>query len=94
MLAADPGSGEHPRSEDVIRLLYDSARASADVRRAVAVAADVLVDGADAVSVEAEHREGIALVIVVPYSRSRFRKTVTFGEMTGGTGQPRVWRSA
>ena len=41
--------------------------------------------------VEVEHREGVALVLLVPYTRSRLRKTVTLGPMTVAIGPTRVW---
>lgn len=91
MLAADSGSGEHPASQDVLDALYAGARESREEHRAVAFAADVKANGSDAVRVELEHREGTALVLVVPYTRSRFKKTVTLGRMAGGVGERRVW---
>lgn len=92
LLGADPGSGEHPASQDVLSLLYGGARQTRANRRAVAFAADVLLEGgSDAVRVELEHREGTALVLLVPYTRSRFKKTVAFGQMSGGVGERRIW---
>lgn len=92
LLGADPGSGKRPASQDVLRLLYEGARQARDDRRAVAFAADVLLEGgSDAVRVELEHREGTALVLHVPYTRSRFKKTVVLGQMSGGVGQRRIW---
>ncbi len=91
MLASDPGIGERPNSEVVLRALYDSARASSRTRRAFAFAADVRVSAADTVRVELEHQDGAAIVVLVPYSRSRLKKKVTFGQISGGMGQPNVW---
>jgi hypothetical protein len=91
LLAADPGLGEHPPSVAVLDTLYAGARASADTRRAVAFVADVRANGADALRLELEHRQGVTLVLVVPYTRSRFRRTITFGEMQGSPGRARVW---
>jgi hypothetical protein len=91
LLAADPGSAERPGSEAVLRALYDGARSSCGTRRAFAFVADVRADGVDAVRVELEHLEGIALVVLVPYGRSELTKEVTIGQMTGSTGHPRIW---
>jgi hypothetical protein len=91
MLASDPGTGGHPSSEVVLRALYDGARASSGTRRAFAFVADVRVNAADTVRVELEHQEGAALVVLVPYSRSRLKKKVTFGQISGSTGQSNVW---
>jgi hypothetical protein len=56
-----------------------------------AVFADVRANGADAVRVELEHQEGTALVVLVPYNRSRLKKKVTLGQISGGMGRPHVW---
>jgi len=94
LLGADPGLGEHPPSAAVLDTLYDGARASADRQRAVAFVADVRADGGDAIQVELEHREGASLVLVVPYSRRRLRRTITFGETRGRPGPARVWATS
>jgi hypothetical protein len=75
-------------------MLYEGARQGASELRATAFVADVRANGGDAVRVELEHSEGQAIVVLLPYSRSRFKKTVTFGQPSGGPGEPRVWPSA
>ena len=91
LTAADPGLGERPASDEVLASLYHAARANAASSRAVAFVADVRADGSDAVRVELEHRDGVALVVLLPYTRSRFKKTLTFGQMRVSMGEPRVW---
>jgi hypothetical protein len=91
MLAADPGSGEHPASQVILDGLYAGARQSQDEHRAVAFVADVKANGSDAVRVELEHREGATLVLLVPYTRSRLKKTVTLGQISAGPGERRIW---
>lgn len=92
MLASDPGIGERPMSEVILGALYEGARASSRARRAFAFVADVRVNAADTVRVELEHQEGTALVVLVPYSRSRLKKKkVTLGQISGGMGQRNVW---
>lgn len=92
MLAADPGSGgDHPASQDVLDGLYAGARQGRSENRAVAFVADVKAGGSDALRVELEHAEGTTLVLLAPYTRTRFKKSVTLGQMTGGVGEPRVW---
>jgi hypothetical protein len=91
LLAADSGPGEHPPSAAVLDTLHVGARASADRQRAVAFVADVRADGADAIQVELEHRQGASLVLVVPYTRRRLRRTITFGETRGSPGPARIW---
>lgn len=91
LTAAAPELGEHPASDLVLAHLYDGARRNVSGARAVAFVADVRTNGSDAVRVELEHQEGVALVVLLPYTRSRFKKTVTFGQMSVAGGQPRVW---
>lgn len=91
MLAADPDLGEQPPSQQVLDALYRGAQAEADTRCAVAFVADVRARGGDAIRVELEHREGATLVILVPYTRSRFSKKVTLGQMSVGLGERRTW---
>lgn len=52
-----------------------------------------LEGGADAVRFEGEHREGIAITAILPYSRGRLRKKVTFGQMSAMEGERHVWPS-
>ena len=91
LTAADLGLGERPASEGMLSLLYAGASANADTTRAVAFVADVLAHGAGAVRVELEHSEGVALVVLRPYARSRFKKLLTFGPMSVAEAEPRVW---
>jgi hypothetical protein len=92
MFGADPGLGEHPPSTEVLRALGEAARAEREELQAVALACDVtLADGGDAVRVQLEHREGVALRIHVPYRRRRFSGKLTLGEMAVGEGDAQVW---
>jgi hypothetical protein len=91
LLGAMPDLDDHPLSEDVLSSLYLGAQTQSSQCRAFAFVADVRVNGADAVRVEVEHQEGLALTLHVPYTRSRLRRTVTLGAMTMSLGPTRVW---
>lgn len=91
MVAADLGSGEHPPSSQVLDAMYEGVRSERDVRRAAAFVADVRANGGDAIRVELEHREGAAVVVLVAYSRARFTKKLSLGEMSAGPGRVRTW---
>jgi hypothetical protein len=91
LTAADPGRGERPASDAVLADLLAAARSVSDAMRGVAFVADVLVQGSDAVRVELEHAEGVALVVLLPYSRSRFKKSVSFEPMSVAAGEMRIW---
>ena len=89
--AADPGKGEYPRSHDVLALLRDGVTADKDGLRAAAFVADVRIEGGDAIRVELEHSDNVAIVVLVPYSRSRLRKSVKLGDMQVQLGDLRTW---
>jgi hypothetical protein len=91
ILGGDPGLGEHPDSLVVLDVLYRGAVEHAVESRAFAFVADVRANGGDAVRVEVEHRAGVALVLLVPYTRSRLRKAVTLGQMSVSAGNPKIW---
>jgi hypothetical protein len=85
-------AGDGAPTTEVVELLYAGLRAQRDAYRAVAFVVDVRIEGGDAVRVEAEHRDGgPAIGVVMPYQRSRFRKTLTTGELAAFEGQRRVW---
>lgn len=80
--------GERPESVAVLERLYAAAAAQRATIVAAAFASDVrLADGEDAVRVEVEHISGPALEILVPYRRSRLRRSVTFGDMSTTHGE-------
>lgn len=91
MMAADPGQGDQPPSAEIVDLLHEAARESAGTLRAVAFVADVRIERGDAIRIELEHREGTSLALVIPYTRSRFSKTISLGQMSGGAGESRLW---
>ena len=91
LTAADPELGEHPQPEQVLASVYAGARATAAENRAAAFVSDVLIEGSDAVQVELEHRDGIALVVLVPYKPATLKRVPTFREMSVAPGEPRVW---
>ena len=91
LAAADPREGERPGSQSVLEALYDGVRADRGSRRAAACVADVLIEGRDAIRVELEHTEGASMSVALPYSRSRIRKSISYGQMQAGAGHPHVW---
>jgi hypothetical protein len=85
--------GEPVDADEMIRRLWLSARRNRDELVAVAVVADVrLVDeGGDAIRVQLEHRDGVALEIAAPYRRQRLRRRAEIGELRLGEAETRVW---
>ncbi len=92
MVAADPGEGEQPDAEAVLRLLYEQLAARADGLDATAVVSDVrLRDPAgDAVRIELEHREGVAIAVLFRYELDG-DGGVAFAAPTAVPGERRTW---
>jgi hypothetical protein len=93
LTAADPAAGERPNSNEVLALLRDGVTADKDALRAAAFAADVRMEGGDAIRVELEHSESAAIVVLMPYTRSRLRKSVKLGDMRVQLGALSIWDS-
>jgi len=92
MIAGYTGS-EQPPSADLLAVIYQGLRAKASDNRAAAVVADVRLreEGTDAIQVEIEHREGIALKVLLPYRKKRFGGQIETGQMRGEAGAPQIW---
>jgi hypothetical protein len=89
---ADPGLGERPASVEVLKTLTEAARTERARLQTVATAADVtLLDGSDAVRIQIEHQDGVALQIVVPYRRRRSTGKVTLGETSVSDADALIW---
>jgi len=94
MIAPDARQlGEHPASDDVIAACWRNLIDRRNTLRAAAVVLDIrLMDGSgDAVEVNAEHAEGVALSAVAPYTRKRLRNAVEFGRIRASAGVARIW---
>ncbi len=80
-------------SADVMRALNEGLAARAAQNRACAVVADVrLPDGADAIRVELEHREGVAMAILLPYSTRQPGQRREYGPLSAAASDPRIWK--
>ena len=94
MLAAYPGDDlDALTNPEVFDGLKDGVQQQAGEYRAVAFVADGLLDGADAILVDLEHREGVALRMMVPYRRHRFPRRVSLNHAQGALQRvdPEVW---
>lgn len=90
MQAGDPRLGDKPSSDEVLATLVDDLRRRRHALRAVALVSDVRLEHSDAIRVETEHVEGIALMALLPYSKTR-RRDVEYGELFAVEGTRRVW---
>ncbi len=92
MVAAAVDDASRPPSSDVIEGLYEGLARLASESRAVAVASDVrIASNSDAIRVEVEHRDGIAIAVLLPYTTKRFGRGHEFGALAAGTAERRIW---
>jgi hypothetical protein len=91
LVAGDTGT-ERPPSTEVLDILYEGLRSKAEENRGAAVVADVRLRGeeSDAIQVEVEHRDGIALKVFLPYRKKRLGGVET-GQMRAEAGERRIW---
>lgn len=87
----DPDGSDQPLSQDVLDTLAAGMKAQAGDLRAVALVSDVRLSDSDAIRVQTEHREGAALSAFLPYVKARFRKTVTYGNLSASPGERLVF---
>jgi hypothetical protein len=89
----DPELGDKPVSTEVLAVLYDGLSKQRESLRATAVVSDVRISSpaGDAIRVEIEHREGAVLVALLPYSKKRFGRGVTYGDLQASTGERHTW---
>jgi hypothetical protein len=82
---------ERPPSQAVLETLVQGYREQRDGLRAIALVADVLANGSDAIRVEVEHREGQAMYVLMPYKKRRLKRGIEYGDLTAGVGRPQIW---
>ncbi|MCU1579056.1 MAG: hypothetical protein JWP19_1260 [Rhodoglobus sp.] len=87
--------GKHPEIEDVIAAALLQLREIGRTSRATALVTNSRLarEKTDAIEVLFEHREGVALVVLLPYKRARFGPNIEFGELSAFPGSREVWRS-
>jgi len=84
--------GDSPTTEEVLEALYAEAPAYAASQRAFAFVADVTAaDGHPGVRLEIEHKDGVALVMLVPYTRGAAGEPISYGQMEGAVRPMQIW---
>jgi hypothetical protein len=88
------GSDEAPDATDIIEHSWAELTARRSDYRCVALATDVHIAdaGTDAIRVEMEHAEGVAIMVLLPYERKR-RRGVDYGELSAEPGAFHVFAS-
>lgn len=90
LLAAPAGVDANSGARARLAAMYADARRHLDDWRAVAFAADISLDEGRAIRIQAEHRDGVALALRVPYQQ-RFLGGVKLGTMRLDPGPVRFW---
>ncbi|PKQ31951.1 MAG: hypothetical protein CVT62_06090 [Actinobacteria bacterium HGW-Actinobacteria-2] len=92
MAAAEVGD-DKPESTEVIDVLNAGLTEKRDDLRATAVVADVHLPDldTDAIRIVLEHREGVALEIMIPYRLQPITREVAFGELLVSEAERVVW---
>jgi hypothetical protein len=97
MVAAYDGSA-HGTTADLLKLLYEGLHGKAGEIRAAAVAVDIRLKElqSDAIRVEIEHREGVAIGVVLPYrvKKKLLGRELSYGEMVAVDTERRIWLAA
>jgi len=83
MFAADSGT-------DVLQDLREGLRSERNALRAVALTSDVRAAGCDAIRVELEHSEGIAISVLLRY-RHRNGSGIEYGALSADPGRAQIW---
>jgi hypothetical protein len=92
LIAAVPeGAGEQPDSLEVIDECVRALGEARTALRAGAIVSDVLANGSDAIRVEMEHAEGIAIAALLPYGTRRLGKKLRYGDLVAQDGAARIW---
>ena len=80
-------------AEDALQTLLDGLAVQRNALRVGAVVAAVHLESihSDAVRVDIEHRDGVALTLVLPYTRKKLRKKVEWGDTQSMLVEPRIW---
>lgn len=77
------GLGKHPESAQIADAITAQLRTMASSARASAIVVNTRLSErkTDAVEVRLEHREGAALLVLLPYKRARFGGVIDFGDL-------------
>jgi hypothetical protein len=92
-LTAAHVDGEQSAALDVLDSLHEGAHSQRASIRAAAFVADVTVPGkpGDAIRVDVEHAEGVAIAVLLPYNKRRLGRAIDYEPLRAAPGQHRVW---
>jgi hypothetical protein len=96
-MLAGYGGGEQPTSAAILETLVAGLRGDRETSgdretiRAAALVANVRAKDSDAVRVELEHRDGHAIIVLLPYQEKRFGRGIKYGSLTASPGSRQIW---
>jgi|HubBroStandDraft_1064217.scaffolds.fasta_scaffold350090_1 hypothetical protein len=92
-LTAAYDGAELPASHDLLNSLHEGARSQRASIRAAAFVADVTVPGepSDAIRVDVEHADGVAIAVLLPYSKRRLGRGIDYEPLRAAPGERHVW---
>lgn len=88
-----PDTPEYPVVEEVVDGIVDLFRDRRDSIRALAIASDVTIpsEQVDAIEVRLEHRDGIAITVLVPYRADPLDDSYEYDEPRAQEGEHVIW---
>jgi hypothetical protein len=88
-----PDTPEYPVVQDVVDGIVDLFRDRRDSIRALAIASDVTIpsEQVDAIEVRLEHRDGIAITVLVPYRADPLDDSYEYDEPRAQEGEHVIW---
>jgi hypothetical protein len=92
-LTAAHDGREQPAAMDVLDSLHEGVRSQRASIRAAAFVADVAVPGrpGDAIRVELEHADGVAIAVLLPQSKRRLSRGFEYAPLRAAPGERHVW---
>jgi hypothetical protein len=88
-----PDTPEYPVVQDVVDGIVDLFRDRRDSIRALAIASDVTIpsEQVDAIEVRLEHRDGIAITVLLPYRADPLDDSYEYDEPRAQEGEHVIW---
>jgi len=85
--------GKHPETAEITAALVSQLRMLARQSRCTALTVNTRLnkEKTDAVEIRLEHREGAALVVLLPYKRAKFGSHVEYSPLKAFAGTHEVW---
>ncbi len=85
--------GKHPEAEAISLAARAQLRTLASTAHCTALVTNTRLsrDRTDAIEVRLEHRDGVALIVLLPYKRPRFGGATDYGQLAAYPGTREVW---